>query len=83
MPTITAEIRQAIEEAGEQPVKLTDPETNTDYMLVRADVYDRMRAASDDFNIGDAYPLMDQVAAHEGWDDPSMDIYNECQPSPE
>ena len=31
----------------------------------------------------DAYPLMDQVAAREGWDDPSMDIYDEFQPGAE
>jgi hypothetical protein len=83
MTTLTPEIRKAIEQAGEQPVQLTDPETNTVYMIVRADVYERMRASRDELDIRDAYPLMDQVAALEGWDDPSMDIYNEYQPSPE
>jgi len=77
MTTITPEIRQAIEQAGEQPVQLTDPETNSVYIIVRAEVYQRMRALCDDFDIRDAYPLMDQVAAHEGWDAPSMDIYND------
>jgi hypothetical protein len=83
MTIITQEIRQAIGQAGEQPVQLTDPETNSVYIIVRADVYDRMRALCDDFDIRDAYPLMDQVAALEGWDDPSMNIYNEYQPSSE
>ena len=83
MTTITPEIRQAIEQAGEQPVQLTDPETNSVYVIVRAEVYERMRALCDDFDIRDAYPLMDQVAAREGWDDPSMDIYNESQPPSE
>jgi hypothetical protein len=83
MTTITPEIRQAIEQAGEQPVQLTDPETNSVYFIVRAEVYQRMRALCDDFDIRDAYPLMDQVAAREGWDDPSMDIYNDCQPPSE
>src|SRR5271157_4288069 len=83
MSIITPEIRQAIEQAGEQPVQLTDPETNSLYIIVRADVYERMRALCDDFDIRDAYPLMDQVAALEGWDDPSMDIYNEYQPASE
>jgi hypothetical protein len=80
MTTITPEIRQAIELAGERPVQLTDPETNSVYIIVRAEVYERMRASCDDSDIRDAYPLMDQVAALEGWDDPSMDIYNEYQP---
>jgi hypothetical protein len=76
MTTITPEIRQAIELAGEQPVQLADPETNSVYIIVRAEVYERMRALCDDFDIRDAYPLMDQVAAHQGWDDPSMDMYD-------
>jgi len=66
MATITPEIRQAIEQAGEQPVPLTDPETNSVYVIVRAEVYERMRALCDDFEIRDAYPLMDQVAARHG-----------------
>jgi len=37
--TITPEIRQAIEQAGEQPVQLTDPETSSVYVIVRAEVY--------------------------------------------
>jgi hypothetical protein len=76
MTTITPEIRQAIELAGEQPVQLADPETNSVYIIVRAEVYERMRALCDDFDIRDAYPLMDQVAAHQGWDDPSMEMYD-------
>jgi hypothetical protein len=83
MTTITPEIRQAIEQAGEQPVQLTDPETNSIYVIVRAEVYDRMRAVCDDFHIRDAYPLMDQVAALDGWDDPSMNIYDEYKPPSE
>ena len=83
MTTITPEIRPAIELAGEEPVRLTDPDTNSVYIIVRAEVYEPMRASCDDFDIRDAYPLMDQVAARDGWDDPSMDIYNEYQPSSE
>lgn len=79
MTTITPEIRHAIEQAGEQPVQLNDPETNSVYVIVRVDVYERMRALRDDLDIRDAYPLMDQVAAREGWDDPSMDIYDESE----
>ena len=39
MTTITSEIRQAIKHAGERPVELTDPETNSIYFLVSAEVY--------------------------------------------
>lgn len=80
MTTIPSEIRQAIEQAGDAPVQLTDPETNTAYVLIRAEVYERLRALCDDFDIRDAYPMMNEVAAREGWDDPAMDIYNEYPP---
>jgi hypothetical protein len=79
MTTITPEIRQAIEQAGDRPVHLTDPETNFVYVVVRAEVYERLRAL-DDIQLSDAYSLMDQVAACEGLDDPSMDVYNEYPP---
>ena len=80
MTAITPEIRQAIDNAGEKPVEITDPETNSVYIIVRAEVYRRMRLFCEELEIRDAYPMMDQVAAREGWDDPSMDVYNEYQP---
>lgn len=45
MPTIhlTAEQAQAIERTGEQPPTAIDPRTNTAYVLVRADVFERAR----------------------------------------
>jgi hypothetical protein len=83
MANITPEIRCAVEQAGEQPVQLNDPGTNLVYFIVRADVYERMRSLCGDLDVRNAYPLMDQVAAAEGWDDPSMDVYNDYQPSSE
>ena len=75
MTTITPEIRQAIKQAGERPVEIADPETNSIYFLVERRSL-RMCTARDDMDIRNAYPMMNQVAALEGWDDPSMDIYN-------
>jgi len=43
MTTITPEQRIAIAEAGDAPVELADPQTGTAYVLLRADVYQRMR----------------------------------------
>jgi hypothetical protein len=83
MAVMTPEIRQAIENAGDQPVELRDPETNVLYVVVRAEVYERLRLVNDDLDIREAYPMINQVAAHEGWDDPSMAVYDECQSPPE
>jgi hypothetical protein len=42
MGTLTPELKRAIEQAGESPLRLTDPETHRSYVLVSADVYDRL-----------------------------------------
>jgi hypothetical protein len=43
MTTLTAELRQEIEKAGDEPVRIRDPETHATYILLRAEVYDRLR----------------------------------------
>jgi len=40
--TITTEMKQAIERAGKDPVRVEDPDTHTAYILVREDVYRRL-----------------------------------------
>ena len=46
--TITPELRHALEQAGDSPVELTDPRTNTSYVLVRSDLYHEMRELLED-----------------------------------
>ena len=48
MTTITPEQRIAVAEAGEAPVELDDPQSGTTYVLMRADVYERMRSLLED-----------------------------------
>jgi hypothetical protein len=43
MPTLTAELRQEVAKAGGNPVRLIDPETNTAYVLLRAEEYDQLK----------------------------------------
>ncbi|MGO9469859.1 MAG: hypothetical protein ACLQIB_55005 [Isosphaeraceae bacterium] len=78
MATLTPEQRQAIERAGEEPVRLADPETQTEYVIIKADVYDRICALS--FDTRSAYPLAMKVFRQDGWDDPQMDEYNVLDP---
>jgi hypothetical protein len=40
---LTPEQRQLIEQAGDRPVRIEDPEMQQAYVLIRADVYDRFR----------------------------------------
>jgi hypothetical protein len=40
---LTREQRDEMRHAGEAPVAWTDPETNTQYVVHKAELYDRMR----------------------------------------
>jgi hypothetical protein len=44
MTTLTAAQRQAIEAAGDEPVRIEDPETHATYVLLRAEVYDGLKS---------------------------------------
>src|SRR4051794_24318881 len=43
MTRLTPELRQEIENARGNPIRLEDPETHTAYVLLRADEYDRLK----------------------------------------
>ena len=43
MTTITREQRQAAVEAGDSPVESADSQTGTNYVLMRSDVYRKMK----------------------------------------
>ena len=40
---LTPEQRRLVEEAGDRPVRIEDPELHQAYVLIRADVYERVR----------------------------------------
>jgi hypothetical protein len=48
MATLTPEQRQEIQRAGGEPVRLADPETQTEYVILKANVYDRISALADE-----------------------------------
>jgi len=54
---------QQRELANGQLPKVHDPRTDETYVLVRADVYERMRA------------IIDGATKRAGWDDPALDDY--------
>jgi hypothetical protein len=58
-----------------------DPETGETYVLVRAEVYERLKGllGEEDWS-GDAYRAAMEVFARDGWDDPRMDVYDELDP---
>jgi hypothetical protein len=76
MTLITPELRQAIEQAGGSPVRLEDPETNTVYVLLSGDVYERLRSLLDDeISPAEMTRQMWEIMKDE-WSDPSQDVYD-------
>lgn len=65
--------------AAGTPAYVVDPKTQATFVLISADQYNMVRALLNDehFDISEVYPLMDEVARSEGWDDPEMDVYNQ------
>ncbi len=75
MIELTAEQHQAITEA-EMPT-LIDPETRTEYVLVRKDLFDRLKAqlALDEYDPDEGLVHMNEVMAGDDANDPLLESY--------
>ena len=76
METLTPEQRKLLQQAGGQPLRLIDPDTNQQYILVRAELYEQLQSANTGLDPRDLYPALHRALRDEGWDDPQMDEYN-------
>ena len=75
---LTEEEKRQVRLANGKPVRLTDPENSQEYVLLRAEVYDRLKALlydDGDVDVAAGYPLADEVMK-EDWDDPKMAEYD-------
>lgn len=84
MIELTIEQREAAIKQGEQPIRAIDPDTHTTYVLIREEVYARIKSIlqedqSSQF-LNDMYLPVMEVFGKDGWDDPAMDIYNDLDP---
>jgi len=84
MIELTLEQRKAVATGDETPLRVLDPSTRTKYVLVREELYDRVRQV---FEADEDSEFVRQMTAHvmevfgrDGWDDPAMDVYNELDP---
>jgi len=82
MIQLTPEQHEALSTKGPAPVRAIDPTTKAEYVLVRAEVYDRISAmfSEEDGWIRDAPGAAMEVFARDGWDDPRMDVYDSLDP---
>jgi hypothetical protein len=78
-PELSPELRQAVHQLqGNQPLRVVDPETNTVYVLMRAEIFDQVRAVlrEDEAELADTYAAQSEAALQAGWDAPEMDDYD-------
>src|SRR5713226_4932395 len=83
MIDLTEEQRRELRRSTGGELRVSDPETHEEYVLLKARVYERLKALLYDDGeapISEAYPLIDEMAAKAGWDDPEMDVYNDLIP---
>jgi hypothetical protein len=83
--TMTPELRKAIAEAGSEPVRIVDPETNRTYLIVKSHDHPAgtpLHEADDEDEeaiVKQTYPSIDKSFGATGWDDPVMDEYNDYE----
>ena len=65
--------------SSESAVPVVDPLHHRSYVLVPADVYQKLVGVAAAVS-QPLYELMDEVAGPEGWDDPEMDVYDQLDP---
>jgi hypothetical protein len=65
---LTEHQQQALTRQTESPPRVIDRATNTTYVLVRADVYEKIQALLDDDDIRQMEPLLAELAP-EDWED--------------
>ena len=84
MLTISKELQQAIQESKDNLVRLIDPETNTEYVVLLAEIFEQLQNGIyyDDGPITEEEQtaLLIECGLRAGWDDPEMDVYNDLDP---
>lgn len=63
-----------------QPVRINAPEVGSECIVVRADVFDRLKSVLyDDSPLSkrEKSQLLVEAGLRAGWDDPVMDVYND------
>ncbi len=84
MIELTFEQRQDVIKQRATPPRAIDPDTEITYVLIREEVYAKIKALlieeQNNQFLQDMYLPVMETFGKEGWDDPAMDIYNDLDP---
>lgn len=75
---LTDSLQQALDERPGEPLWLVDPRTQTAYVLLRADLYDRVQDLVEEADLSpeEKLILLAESGRRAGWDAPEMDDYD-------
>ncbi len=76
MIELTPEQHEALTQDTTEPVRVIDQATNVQYVLVRAEVYERLKALLDE-DLPDTAALMNEVMAEDDANDPYLESYQD------
>lgn len=79
---LTPEQWSDISHIAETPIRVSDPKRLEHFVLVRTEVYDRLRPLFEDVPVGEEERKfqLQEFGKRAGWDDPLMDIYEDLDP---
>jgi hypothetical protein len=69
-PRLSDEMRQAIQERGGAPVFVIDADTNTRYVLIKAEQYERIKAVAGGGDVEAMYAVLADIEPDD-WEDSS------------
>jgi len=77
------ELQEAMHASHGRPLRLTDPDTQAEYVLLQAEIYDQLQGLL--YNETSLTPderraVLIHAGLRAGWDDPEMDVYNDLDP---
>jgi hypothetical protein len=79
---LTNEQWAELQASGELPVRVSDPNHEQEFVLLRAEVYERFKSLFEADPVSEQERLfhLQQFGRRAGWDDPEMDVYNDLDP---
>jgi hypothetical protein len=70
-------LRQTLQTHPDEPVRLVDPQTQAEYVLIRKEIYEQLEQLVA-LDPKASYPLVDETF-REGWEDPKMAEYDDYE----
>ena len=85
MITLSKEIQEAVQKSEDKLIRLIDPETNVEYVVLPAETFELLMRKGVYYDDGplteeEQNALLIEFGRRAGWDDPEMDVYNDMVP---